>query len=120
MIALFLTGGLRRSEDGIAGIGGLLSLALALALLWAVKLGVLPAIQTYVPFSAWIPVIPVGWDELLRIGVPALIAAAGFLAAWVYLARRGEDSPYRFVAVYAVVDSVLTMAIYGVFIYGTI
>jgi len=120
MIALALTGRLRRSEDGIAGIGGLLSLALALVLLWAIKLGVLPAIQTYVPFSAWIPVIPVGWDDLLRVGVPVLIAAAGFLAAWVDLSRRGEDSPYRLVAVYAVVDSVLTMAIYGVFIYGII
>ncbi|GMR09595.1 MAG: hypothetical protein BMS9Abin28_0414 [Anaerolineae bacterium] len=117
-IVLALTQSLRKSQDELAGLGGILSLALALLLLWAVKLAILPAIQTYVPFSAWIPVIPIWLHKPLRIGVPALIAGLSILAAWAYLARKSEGSPYRFVAIYAIVDGLLTMAVYGVFIYG--
>lgn len=118
LIVLVLTARLRTFEDDLEGTGAFLGLALALLVLWLIKLGILPSIQDYVPFSAWIPIIPIWLYTPLRIGVPIFIVVLSALAAWRYLVSRREGSPYKFIVIYAVVDGVLTMAIYGVFIYG--
>lgn len=118
LIVLILTARLRTSEDDLEGTGAFLGLGLALLVLWLIKLAILPSIQSYVPFSAWIPIIPTWLEIPLRIGVPIIIVILSTLVAWRYLASRREGSPYKFVVIYAVIDGILTMAIYGLFIYG--
>jgi hypothetical protein len=118
LIVLVLTARFRTFEDDLEGTGAFLGLGLALLILWLIKLAILPSIQSYVPFSAWIPIIPTWLETPLRIGVPILIVVLGALVAWRYLATRREGSPYKFLVIYAVIDGILTMAIYGLFIYG--
>ncbi len=118
LIVLVLTARLRRFEDDLEGTGAFLGLALALLVLWVIKLAILPSIQSYIPFSAWIPIIPPWLDIPLRIGVPIFIVVISAFVAWRYLVSKRDGSPYKFIVIYAVVDGVLTMAIYGLFIYG--
>jgi hypothetical protein len=120
IVVLMLTSRLRRSEDNLVGGGAFAGLALALLVLWGIKLSILPGIHDYVPFSAWIPIIPDWLYEPMRIGIPVVIAILSALAAWRYLVRKQDNSPYKFIVIYAVVDGMLTMAIYGLFIYGAV
>jgi hypothetical protein len=120
LLTIVLTSSLRGADERLTNIPTTLSLALALATLWAVKVMVLPGVQSYVPFSAWLPIISNDLQEFLRLGVPIGIASLGVLAAWTYLSRKGEGSVYQFMAVYAIVDGILTMAVYGVLILGAI
>jgi hypothetical protein len=78
----------------------------------------LPGIGDYVPFSSWIPIIP-GWLEWpLRWGVLLFIGASALLVAWHFTYRRRAHSALNFMLIYAGVDSVLSMAVYGSIIYG--
>lgn len=120
LLALVLTSPLRRADDSLGNLGTLISLVVALGVLWAVKFAVLPSIQDYVPFSAWIPVVPIWLREPLRIGVPTLIAAVSAVVALWIISRRHDDSPYNFLVIYLLLDGLLTMSIYGVFIYGAV
>jgi hypothetical protein len=88
--------------------------------LWIVKLGVLPGMVDYVPFSAWIPILSEWLILPLRIGVPLLAAIFSLLVAWYLLKRRAESSIYAFLLIYAAVDAVLTLGVYGVLVLAAI
>ncbi|MFQ5595664.1 MAG: hypothetical protein ACE5HA_16075 [Anaerolineae bacterium] len=118
MIVFGLAGRLRGVEERLTSPGSMVSLVLALGVLWGIKLSVLPGILEYVPLSAWLPVIPSWLKSPFRLGVPLLIAGLAFLAAWNYAYRRVESSIFGFWVVYAVVDAILTMAVYGVLVYA--
>ena len=118
MIAFGVTGRLRGVEARLTSAGTLVSLALALIVLWGVKLAVLPGILEYVPLSVWLPVIPARLAFAMRFGTPALIAALALLIAWNYAYRREESTVFGFWVIYTVVDAILTMAVYGVLVYG--
>jgi len=96
----------------------LFSLMLALIAYWASKFTILPGISSYVPFSAWIPILPDAWSLPLRIGIPVLIALTGLLTAYRFFIRRELQSNFFFMLMYAVVDGLLTLGVYGVLIYG--
>jgi hypothetical protein len=119
LIVLGLTTWLRRGEPGILHPGVMLTLALSLAAYWTTKLMVLPDIRTYVPFSAWIPIIPPALGSVLRLTVPLAVAGLGLLAGWRMSYGRGGTSPTLFVLMYALVDGVFTLAIYGVLMLST-
>jgi hypothetical protein len=72
----------------------------------------------YVPFSAWLPFIPPALNLPLKVGIPLLIAGLALAVAWRYSYGRDRPSPFFFLIFYMVVDSVLTMAVYGVTFYG--
>jgi hypothetical protein len=117
-IVIGLTSWMRKEDESITSPTTIISLVLALIAYWAAKLFILPAILSYVPFSAWIPFIP-GWLEMpLRIGVPAIIA---ILAAFITLRNvygGKERSPIFLVMIYGSIDGLLTLAVYGVHIWG--
>lgn len=109
---------LRADDSSLSSPINIISLLLALGAYWASKFVILPGISSYVPFSAWIPVLPDAWNLPLRIGVPVLIAVIGFYAAYQFAIRREIRSTFFFMLMYAIVDGLLTLGVYGVLIYG--
>jgi hypothetical protein len=81
-----------------------------------VKLGTLPTITTYTPFSAWLD-IPEWLSTPLRWAVPVII-----LLVAVYVAnqvrKRHSQSSALFYVVLTLTDAALTLAIYGVTFLG--
>lgn len=113
----FLTGVLRRNENGV---GTAVSLALSIGGYTVVKLLTLPGLREYVPFSAWIPRIPDWMQAPLQIGVPVAITLFASWLAWVLIYKRGSRSPLYYLLAFSAIDGVLTMAVYGFLIYNTI
>lgn len=118
LVVLVLTGRLRDDDRPLTSIGGFFSLGLALLVYWIGKLVTLPAIVEYAPFTAWVPIIPAWLASILRVAVPLLIAALALVVAWYWTYRRQEGSAYHFLVFYALVDGVLTAAVYGVAVYA--
>ncbi len=118
MIVLALTSRIRKPEEPLTGLGTIVSMILALIALWIMKLAVLPGILEYVPLSAWLPPIPNWLNGPLQLGMPLLITGLAYLAARYYTNRAAKHSVYLFMIIYAVVDAVLTMALYGVLVYA--
>jgi hypothetical protein len=113
LLILALTWFARRDGAGITHWGTIIGLTLALGAYWAGKLISFGAALAYVPFSAWIPGIP-SWLALpIQIAVPSLIAAGALRAAWHYTYRVDRRSAILFMLIYAGIDSLCTMAIYG-------
>ncbi|MGD8848985.1 MAG: hypothetical protein PVF18_04640 [Anaerolineales bacterium] len=97
----------------------IISLPLSILVLWVVKIGLLPGILSYTPFSAWIPFLPPSLTPVLRIAVPVSIMTLGILIAWKFTLQREERPILQFFLIYSIVDGVLSMAIYGVLIIAT-
>lgn len=120
LIVLGLTAFMRREDEGLISAGTALSLALALAAFLAVKGLTLPGFNEYVPFSAWIPILPDWLGAVLQWSVPLLITLVALVVAWQLTFRRKSQSVLYFLLIYAAADSVLSMAIYGSVVYGFI
>jgi hypothetical protein len=116
----FLTGALRRENEPFTAPGTLITMIGGLAIYFGIKLASMPGIISYVPFSAWLPILPNSWDEPLRIGVPILLGLIGFWVAYSRTYGRDNRTPLFFFLIYALVDGVLTIAIYGVVFYGAL
>jgi hypothetical protein len=113
-VVMGLSSWLRKENEPLLSPGTLISLGLALAAYWSAKLFILPGMVDYVPFSAWIPLIP-EWMRLpLRIGVPALITLVAARVTFRYTFGGEERSLLFLVLIYGAIDSLLTLAIYGV------
>jgi hypothetical protein len=120
IIVLGLTSRIRKEDEGITGKGTIISIVLALLAYWLSKVVILPTMWDYVPFSSWIPFIPEMLETPLRYAVPLVIASIGFFIAWNLTYRRERNSVLFFTLLYAAVDGVLTMAIYGVIILAAV
>ncbi|MFW6182580.1 MAG: hypothetical protein ACOC8X_02200, partial [Chloroflexota bacterium] len=120
LVILGVTTFMRREGEGLISAGTALSLALALAAFLAVKGLTLPGFNEYVPFSAWIPVLPEWLGAVLQWSVPLLITIVGLIVAWQHTFRRKSQSVLYFLLIYAAADSLLSMAIYGSVVYGFI
>ncbi|MBN2556867.1 MAG: hypothetical protein JXA97_13085 [Anaerolineales bacterium] len=118
IIVIAIASMIRREEADFWSPYNLGSILLALGAYWASKLMILPGINSYVPFSAWIPGIPSALKLPLQIGVPALIAASALFLAYRFTRSREQQSSLFFVLVYAALDGILTLGVYGVLIYG--
>jgi hypothetical protein len=118
LLIVGLTAFVRGEDERLFDRGTVISLGLALVAYWVGKIGVLPTIGEYVPFSAWIPIIPQWLATPLRLGVPVLIGVAGFFGAWFFTYRREVRSPIYFILIYAGIDGLLTGAIYGLHFYA--
>ncbi len=97
---------------------GKIGLALALLIYLVTKLVMLPSFFSYVPFSAWFPLLPGGLSPLLMVGTP-LVISGGAAAIAVWFVRRME-SRELFVALvaFALPDVLLTLMIYSPSILG--
>lgn len=121
MVVLYLTSILRRGQPGKRVMAGtIISILLAGAVYWAAKLITIPGIRSYVPFSAWVPGIPLWLQAPLQIGVPILTTLVGIVVAWYFTYRRDSESILNFLLVFAAVDGLLTMAVYGFQFYNVI
>lgn len=118
LIVLGLTSKMRREGESLTALGTLVSLSLVMAAFWAGKLVTLPAMRDYVPFSAWLPFIPAWLNLPLRLGVPLGIALAALLLAWHFTYHCQRRSVLFFMIIYMAVDGVMTMAVYGVIVFG--
>ena len=95
-------------------------LVLALLSYQISKLLFLPDMLTYVPFSAWLD-LSEGVGVVLRIAVPIIIIGLGIAAAEWRRRRRRNDSPPSSLAYYMtviIVDTLLTLSVYGVIFLG--
>ena len=120
LVILGVTAPIRREDDSLTSPGVVVSLALALAAYWAGKLLLMPGLPSYVPFSAWLPMIPPGLNLPLQVGVPLLIAGLGLVVAWRYTYYGSErPSTLFFLLIYAALDGALTMAIYSPVFYAS-
>ena len=121
MAVLFITAILRRGQPGKRVMAGtIISLLLATVVYWLVKLATVPGIRSYVPFSAWVPGIPVWLQAPLQIGIPILTTLIGIAVAWNVTYRRNSESILNFMLVFAAIDGLLTMAVYGFQFYNVI
>jgi hypothetical protein len=110
---LGLSWGLRRNAGSPGAAGNLLSLGPALFAYWAAKLYTFAGALSYVPFSSWIPVLTEWLAWPLRIAVPAAIAGLAIGLAWRITRRQGDFSALAFFLIYAGIDGLLNLAIYG-------
>jgi hypothetical protein len=109
----------RNDEDVTQRLSQIL-LGVALLTYQISKLMLLPDILIYVPFSAWVD-IPEGVGKVLRILVPIIIIGLGIIVAELRRRRRPEDSPVSSLGYYmtaVIVDTVITLSIYGVIFMG--
>jgi len=119
LLLLALTWVTRRGDGRMARWGTPISLALGVGAYWVSKLVTFERDLTYVPFSEWIPLIPSWLAIPLRFGAPIIIFVVAIRTAWHYTYRKERRSAVLFMLVYAGVDSLLTMAIYGGLLLGT-
>jgi hypothetical protein len=117
-LLLALTWPFRRGGETLTSRASLVSIVLALLAYWAAKLVTFANARTYVPFSAWIPVIPTWLGVLLQFGMPIITAVVALGAAWYFTKRAVSKSALVFVIIYAGVDSLLSMAVYGGLLYN--
>jgi len=119
IVLYLLTFPLRRNSEGELSKGVVLSLVISIIGYWVAKSGFLGGMTSYVPFSAWLPTIPVWMALPLQIGVPLLILAAGLGTAWALTYKRQNPSSLLFLVIYLAVDGVLSAAVYGPLILAT-
>ncbi len=119
LFLIAITSPLRRGYDSLRHPGTLISLTLSIASYWITKLIFLPGIRDYVPFTAWIPIIPHWMYEPLRLGMPVLISLIALWVARHFTYQRQHRSPLYFLLIFLAVDGVLTTAIYGVIFLAT-
>ena len=116
-LVLALTWVIRRGGENLTNPGARISLAAAFIAYWAAKGITFADARTYVPFSAWMPVIPSRLEGLLQMGVPVAIALIALGTAWRFAVHSTTKSAALCLAVYAAVDSLLTTAVYGSLLY---
>lgn len=118
--AVGLTSLIRKEDEPIYAVGTVVGLVLALASFWYGKYLTLQILDmtNYVPFSAWIPQISSQIANLLRIVVPVLIFVVSILFAWRQTYAKENRSVLFFVIYYSLLDSLISLAIYGLLIYG--
>ncbi len=113
---LGLTWFMRRNQESLTNQAARVSIIVALIAYWASKLFTFAATAysfLYVPFSAWIPNIPTWLSPILQLSIPLLIIFIGLRLSWHYTLRTDINSVVIFIIIYAGIDSLLTMAIYG-------
>jgi hypothetical protein len=93
-------------------------IALGLAAFWASKLFTFMTVEdafTFVPFLNWIPAIPANLFLPLQLGIHLIVFLIALVTAWYFAKTDRFSTPPvpLFVVFYGVVDSLLTMAVYG-------
>lgn len=119
-LVMILTSKLRRPDETFQSLGTLVSFLLSVGAYWFFKTFFLPDVLTYTPFSAWLPMIPDSWFLPLRVIFPAAITLLAGYVSWRATYGYNRNSPFFMLLIYMAIDGLLTMAVYGVVIYGGI
>ncbi|MBC8335841.1 MAG: hypothetical protein H8E29_11275 [Anaerolineales bacterium] len=101
-----------RNDEDLSNKVSVALLVLSVLMYQGSKILIFPTMVDYIPFSAWVD-IPASWQMVLRIGVPLLILG---IAIWAseWSRKNQQPSSLRYYLVIVIVDTVLTLAIYGV------
>ena len=118
LLVVAVTSFLRSGDESLAKPTTFIPLALGIAGYWIAKRAILPQVFEYVPFSAWIPVIPQALEPVLRYGLPVAGSLLALWAAYHFTYRRDRNAPLFFVLIFGAVDGLVTMALYGGLILG--
>ncbi len=106
-----------RDYESIREAGARFILLIAVLIYQGTKVVTLPGMLNYVPFSAWLD-IPAGWQDPLRLSVPALIFILALMVAeWVR--RRRSESAVAYYIAWTLSDAILTLGVYGVIFLGS-
>lgn len=108
----------RKREGSFAQPGNLASLILALVVFQVIKFSIFPSLRTTIPFVQWIPVIPAAWYPVMQIMIPIIVFAISALVALLVVQRRGQTSVVVLFILYALMDGMFTLAIYGGYLFG--
>jgi len=101
-----------KNEESLDNVASRVLLVIAVISFHGSKALFMPTIIEYVPFSAWID-LPPEWLLSVRIGVPLIIFGIALtIAEW--LRRKFGPSTLRYFISIVLVDTALTLAIYGV------
>ncbi|HUS84466.1 MAG TPA: hypothetical protein VMX56_04935, partial [Anaerolineales bacterium] len=103
--------GLKRLKDLIGFISGA-------AVLWLVKLLLLPYIGSFVPFSVWLPEIPASLIMAYKVFWPLFILSVSLLFSHLIIKRWDIPSLTTRFGLYAIIDVTLTALIYGAMLQG--
>ncbi len=90
-----------------------LLLVVGLVVYQIVKILFMPAILSYVPFSAWLDIGDIA-GRILQIITPVLIFGAGIVVAEIVRRRRETVSTALYYLAIGGVDALLTLLVYGV------
>ena len=103
-----------KNDENVSFRSSQIVLAVSLILYQGSKILIFPTFVDYTPFSAWIDIAD-GWGTPLRIIVPLIIFAIAIFFSERFRRRgKGVPSTLRYYFVTALVDMLLTLAIYGV------
>ncbi|MFQ5886927.1 MAG: hypothetical protein ACE5II_06810, partial [Anaerolineae bacterium] len=104
--------------DDLGTRRGKIGLALALLIYLVTKLLMLPSLFSYIPFSAWLPLLPSGLSPLLMVGTP-LFVSGGAAAIAIWFLRRVESRELlAALLAFALPDAFLTLIVYSPSILG--
>jgi hypothetical protein len=95
-----------------------ISLTLGIAFMWLAKLALIPQIQTYLPFSAWMPELSPGLAIVWQIFWPVLIVGLGLLVMRHFSRRFEHESLIIRFGLYGITDIFLTALCYGAILQG--
>jgi len=101
-----------RNDEDLTQIPSRALLAISVILYQVTKMIAFPTMVDYVPFSAWID-IPSSSQLALRLLVPLFIFGVAFFVAERFR-RKSIQSTMRYFFSIVIVDTILTLAIYGV------
>lgn len=120
LIIIVATAWLRKEGQPWQHPAILIPLGLALIIFWVAKYITLRDALWYVPFSAWIPIIPVWLGLPLRILTPLIITGIAAYLAWIFSYKRSINSLLLLFFLYAGIDTVLSMSVYGGILYNAL
>jgi hypothetical protein len=94
------------------------SLTLGIVLMWLSKLVFIPQIQTYLPFSAWVPELSPEVATVWQLFWPVLIVGLGLLVMRHFSRRFEHRSLLIRFGLYGITDIFLTAFCYGAILQG--
>lgn len=104
--------------DDLGTWRGKIGLALALLIYLVTKLLMLPSLFSYVPFSAWLPLLPSNLSPLLMVGTPLFVSGgAAAIAIWFLWRVESRELLVALLA-FALPDALLTLMVYSPSILG--
>ncbi|MCO5197388.1 MAG: hypothetical protein M9941_06510 [Anaerolineae bacterium] len=120
--ALLLFGMMRfvRGDDNNEfTIGMILVIIVFVVLYKVIQIGSLPTTDI-TPFAAWIPILTPTFGRILQLFMPFIIAAIALAVSYYLTYGRGRQSLLYFMLLYAALDGVMMMAVYGSWFFGAL
>lgn len=104
---------MRNQQEDAASVPSRIIFAIGIVLYQGLKILFMPAILSYVPFSAWLD-IPTAWQEPLTLIAPLAVFLFALLVGEIVRRRREETSTPIYFFIVAGIDGALTLIVYGV------